>query len=841
MRVVCYNCFKEIPDDSECCPFCGFDKEKNREKFPQALPFGSILSGRYITGRVLGQGGFGITYVATDHKTKSLVAIKEFFPDAMAVRSSAISVSPYSGERGENFAYGKETFLQEAKTMAEFIGNPNIVRVHSYFEENGTAYFVMEYIVGKSFQQMITEKGGKLSWEEAVNVIAPVLNALAAVHSKGIIHRDVTPDNIYITEDGTVKLLDFGAARYSLGDVSRSLDVVLKHGFAPKEQYSRWGKQGPYTDIYCVAASMYYALTGHKPPDAIDRMERDELVLPRTVGVNISLEQENILLKALAVQPENRYQSSKEFAEALKHTVVDKDGPLLQEAGKKMQVNPSWDAATKIAAYEEAVSILGQVENRSAAQELIQACEAEIRKLEGVARRKKLRILILMAAAAVLAVSLLAGAVIWAVNTSSRKKTLISSGEVIQYTPPTTESRQSQDSQQGDQQEVQQNTPAKLTVNISPDNRFLEISLSSVEAYSGVLFPVWSEINGQDDLIWYEAEQNSNGTWTSTVRLKDHGDLGNYFVHTYVVQNGVQSAESIVQATVDIQRINAPVLQAAVSSDKRTLGITLLDGGAYASVSFAVWSEVNGQDDLRWYEAQAAGNGIWESSVNLAEHGDLGDYGIYAKGKIGSWETEVATIYVAVDSINAPVAKAYVSEDFSTIEVVLTGAGDYTDVQFAVWGEENGQDDVRWYDANKQSDGSWTYSVDLGAHGELGNYFIHTYGTMNGEQANIYQNTVWVKTISVPAINIMLVPGSSTMKVVLSGMEQYSGIIVYVWSYENLQDDLRDYTPQALIQGSLVAVVDLNNHPGEGPIYVHVYAQVNGESTQIAGAELYMQ
>ena len=296
-----------------------------------------------------------------------------------------------------------------------------------------------------------------------------------------------------------------------------------------------------------------------------------------------------------------------------------------------------------------------------------------------------------------------------------------------------------------------------------------------------------------------------------------------------------------MQATVHIQRINAPVLQAAVSSDKRTLGITLLDGGAYASVSFAVWSEVNGQDDLRWYEAQAAGNGIWESSVNLAEHGDLGDYGIYAKGKIGSWETEVATIYAAVDSINAPVAKAYVSEDFSTIEVVLTGAGDYTDVQFAVWGEENGQDDVRWYDANKQSDGSWTYSVDLGAHGELGNYFIHTYGTRKGEQANIYQNTVWVKTISVPAINIMLVPGSSTMKVVLSGMEQYSGIIVYVWSYENLQDDLRDYTPQALIQGSLVAVVDLNNHPGEGPIYVHVYAQVNGESTQIAGTELYMQ
>ncbi len=837
MSVVCYNCFKEIPDDSECCPFCGFDKEKNREKFPQALPFGSILSGRYITGRVLGQGGFGITYVATDHKTKSLVAIKEFFPDAMAVRSSAISVSPYSGERGENFAYGKETFLQEAKTMAEFIGNPNIVRVHSYFEENGTAYFVMEYIVGKSFQQVIAEKGGKISWEEAVNVIAPVLNALAAVHSKGIIHRDVTPDNIYITEDGAVKLLDFGAARYSLGDVSRSLDVVLKHGFAPKEQYSRWGKQGPYTDIYCVAASMYYALTGHKPPDAIDRMERDELVLPRTVGVDISVEQENILLKALAVQPENRYQSAKEFAEALKHTIVDKDGPLLQEAGKKMQVDPAWDAATKTAAYEEAISILGQVENRAAAQELIQACEAEIRKLEDEARRKKLRILILMGAVAVLAVSLLVGAVIWAVNASSRRKTLSGPGEVIQYTPPTTESRQSQ----GSQQDVQQDIPAKLTVNISPDNRFLEISLAAVEEYSSVSFPVWSEINGQDDVLWYEAERNSSGTWTSAVRLKDHGDLGTYYIHTYVVQDGVESPESIAQTSVNVQQIYDPMLQAAVSSDKRTLGIILSDGGAYSGVTFAVWGEANGQDDLRWYEAQAAGNGVWESSVNLADHGDLGDYTILAKGRISSWETDITSASVVVDSINAPVAKAVVSEDFSTIEIVLKGAGDYTDVQFAVWGEEDDQDDIRWYAANRQNDGSWTYSVDLGAHGELGNYFIHTYGTKNGERANIYQNTVWVKTISVPAINIMLVPGSSMMKVVLSGMDEYSGLEVYVWTQENQQDDVKDYTPQVRFDGSLVAVIDLNNHPGEGPIYVHVYAQMNGESAQIVGAELYTQ
>lgn len=836
MSVVCYNCFKEIPDDSECCPYCGFDKEKNREKFPQALPFGSILSGRYITGRVLGQGGFGITYVALDHKTKSLVAIKEFFPDAMAVRSSGISVSPYSGERGENFAYGKETFLQEAKTMAEFIGNPNIVRVHSYFEENGTAYFVMEYVVGKSFQQIIAEKGGKVSWEEAVNVIAPVLNALAAVHSKGIIHRDVTPDNIYITEDGTAKLLDFGAARYSLGDVSRSLDVVLKHGFAPKEQYSRWGKQGPYTDIYCVAASMYYALTGHKPPDAIDRMEHDELIPPSALGVRITREQENTLIKALSVSPADRYQRAQDFLEGIK-SVSAADDPAYKAAVEKMnQIDLSLSSEELIARYREVIALLQQFPDNAKANKYIRECKEKIAEQERLLleRKKKKKLLPTIAiASAVLAVSLLIGAIIWAVNASSHKVIIGGSTGGNTYSPPTTESWQPQDSQK--------EIPVKLAVNVSPDNRFLEISLTSVEEYSSVTFPVWSEVNGQDDVLWYEAEQKSGGTWTTAVRLKDHGDLGTYYIHTYVIQNGVESPESIAQASVDVQQIYDPVLQAAVSSDKRTLGIVLSDGEAYSGVTFAVWGEANGQDDLRWYEAQAAGDGVWDSSVNLADHGDLGDYTILAKGRISSWETDITSTSVVVDSINAPVAKAVVPEDCSTIEIVLTGAGDYTDVQFAVWGEEDDQDDIRWYAANRQTDGSWTYSVDLGAHGELGNYFIHTYGTKNGERTNIYQNTVWVKTISVPAINIMLAPGSSMMKVVLSGMDEYSGLEVYVWTQENQQDDVESYPAQVRFDGSLVAVIDLNNHPGEGPIYVHVYAQMNEESTQIAGAELYTQ
>lgn len=284
---------------------------------PLALPVGTVLAGKYVITQALGQGGFGITYVAEDYKTKEKVAIKEFFPDTMVTRGPNNAITIHSGPAGENFVYGKDCFLEEAKTLAEFIGNENIVRVISYFEENGTAYFAMEYIEGESFQDYIKSHGGKVSWEDAAKFLLPVMDALAAVHSKGIVHRDVTPDNIYITKEGVVKLLDFGAARYSLGDKSRSLDVVLKHGFAPKEQYTRHGKQGPFTDVYTVGASFYYALTGKRPPDAIDRIEEDDLMPPTSLGVAISPDAEDAILKALNVQPSERFQDMRSFKNAL--------------------------------------------------------------------------------------------------------------------------------------------------------------------------------------------------------------------------------------------------------------------------------------------------------------------------------------------------------------------------------------------------------------------------------------------------------------------------------------------------------------------------------------------
>ncbi len=299
------------------------------EKFPMALPEGAVLAGQFIIEEVLGQGGFGITYRAKDHKTGDTVAVKEYFPDTMVSRTET-TVVPFTGEREENFKYGLDCFLREAETLAKYVDNEGIVSIRSYFEENGTAYFVMDFVDGVSFDQYIKDKGDKIDFEDAKNVLLPIMDALGAVHKDGIVHRDVTPDNIYITKDGSIKLLDFGAARYSIGDKSRSLDVVLKHGYAPKEQYTRHGKQGPFTDIYTVGVCFYRAITGKLPTDSIDRLDEDDVVLPSTLGVKIEPHEEEAILKAMAIQPADRFKSMEEF----KTTLLGEDNAPVKEETK---------------------------------------------------------------------------------------------------------------------------------------------------------------------------------------------------------------------------------------------------------------------------------------------------------------------------------------------------------------------------------------------------------------------------------------------------------------------------------------------------------------------------
>ena len=321
-QTLCYNCFQQIADPTQPCPHCGFDLEENRQKFPVALRAGTVLNNRYIVGRVLGQGGFGITYVAFDSQLQAKVAVKEYMPSDMATRVEGITVSIMMDTRAEDFTYGAERFQEEARTLAKFIGHPNIAGVSSYFDENDTSYFVMDYIEGVSFKSYIANNGGKVSIDETLNVMIPVLRALTAVHAEGFIHRDVTPDNIYISKDGNVKLLDFGSARYSIGDKSKSLDVILKVGYAPKEQYIRRGRQGPFTDVYSCAACFYAALTGYLPPESLERLDHDELVPVSQAGVDIPEWLDKAILKGLAVQPEDRFQSAAEFLDAIENQLV---------------------------------------------------------------------------------------------------------------------------------------------------------------------------------------------------------------------------------------------------------------------------------------------------------------------------------------------------------------------------------------------------------------------------------------------------------------------------------------------------------------------------------------
>jgi serine/threonine protein kinase len=271
---------------------------------------GTVLDGRYRIGRVLGHGGFGITYLVWDNNLHHRLAIKEYFPRDSAGRGAdGVSLAVYSGPASEQFTYGLERFIEEARALARFDQHPGIVTVKNFFRAHGTGYCVMDYVDGITLRQYLEQQpGGKISVETALKLLMPVVDALRAVHKEGLLHRDIAPDNIYLSQDGRIKLLDFGAARFAAGEHSKSLSILLKPGYAPEEQYRAKGKQGPWTDVYALGATFYRAITGAVPPDALDRLDQDELVPPTRLGVVITPAQEATLLKALAVKADHRFQ-----------------------------------------------------------------------------------------------------------------------------------------------------------------------------------------------------------------------------------------------------------------------------------------------------------------------------------------------------------------------------------------------------------------------------------------------------------------------------------------------------------------------------------------------------
>ncbi len=309
------------------CPECGYCEADPGEVTLYLAPR-TLLAGKYLIGRVLGQGGFGITYLGWDTTLDVKLAIKEFFPQGLVSRVPGQGkIASYSGGAREELNYGIDRFLSEAKMLARFEHHPNIVSVRDFFKANNTAYMVMSYVEGFTLEHYLAREGGKIPYHKAIDIVMPVMDALREVHAVGIMHRDISPDNIFIDNRGRVVLLDFGAARQDLRDKSRSVSVILKAGYAPEEQYRSRGRQGPWTDVYAVGATIYRCITGRVPPESLDRMAEDDLVPPSQLGVDISAGLEQTLLKALAVKAEDRF-----------HTVTEFQAELL-EAGKQTGSN----------------------------------------------------------------------------------------------------------------------------------------------------------------------------------------------------------------------------------------------------------------------------------------------------------------------------------------------------------------------------------------------------------------------------------------------------------------------------------------------------------------------
>ena len=343
----CINCFAQLNGDAICAR-CGFDNGAYVPE-PHHLPPGSLLRDRYMIGKALGQGGFGITYAGFDTNLNRRVAIKEYFPEGTVWRDSTQTaiVSCYTSESvRERYSTGIHKCMNEAQSLAMLDDIPGIVRVLDYFKENNTAYIIMEFVEGVTLKAFLKQLPARMTFPQAVELLSPVGKALEEVHRRGFVHRDISPDNIMIDPNGKPKLLDFGAVKMVTPGGSATENPVVKRGFSPIEMYSTTGRIGPWSDVYAYCATLYYMLTGKAAQEPMDRMERD------TLGADLAgilpPAQRSVLESGLALQPNQRYQGMPELLAALtscRNDSVFYPGPtatdgVLQEPVPTVQTPP---------------------------------------------------------------------------------------------------------------------------------------------------------------------------------------------------------------------------------------------------------------------------------------------------------------------------------------------------------------------------------------------------------------------------------------------------------------------------------------------------------------------
>ena len=325
----CPGCME--PSQENPCSRCGFDS-RSPSGMEYALPLNTILAGKYVVGRVLGQGGFGITYIGWDLALERKVAIKEYYPSGQVSRTQGTrSLTWYTTEQASVARKsGMEMFLKEARKMVKVDNIPGVVRVLELFQENGTAYIVMEFVEGETLKTRL-QKTGPLSWSQAKAIFEPVVHAMSKVHRAGLVHRDLSPDNLMLTADGSVKILDLGAAKDLNVNSGASSMQGAKSGFSPLEQYIQRGNSGPWTDVYAIAATIYYTLTGKLPPNAVDRLDHDTLSWSEPGLTALSPAALAALEHAMELQISDRIQTMDELEQRLFSGPIPQAAPIQEK------------------------------------------------------------------------------------------------------------------------------------------------------------------------------------------------------------------------------------------------------------------------------------------------------------------------------------------------------------------------------------------------------------------------------------------------------------------------------------------------------------------------------
>ena len=346
----CSKCMR-IMEEEGVCPHCGYDPAVAvRSKV--TLEQGTLLNGRYQLGEVIGRGGFGITYAAWDETLGIPVAIKEYFPEEFVTRDTdeTDEVTPRE-EYQREYALGLSRFMRESQVLAMLHEIPGIVKVFDCFPENGTNYIAMEYIHGMPLDEYVREK--KLDAQQVPELIRQSVDALTAAHRQGVLHRDISPSNILVQEDGSVKLIDFGAAaQVKRQKEGKDKSIILTEKYAAIEQYESDMSQGPWTDVYCLSATLYTVLTGENPPASVQRTRIDSIVPIEKRGLKLKKHQCRAIMQGLTVQPEKRIRSMDEFRSVLY------DLPLPEEIQRHRRLMKRVYTAAAVAAFIVAVLLI---------------------------------------------------------------------------------------------------------------------------------------------------------------------------------------------------------------------------------------------------------------------------------------------------------------------------------------------------------------------------------------------------------------------------------------------------------------------------------------------------